>query len=342
MRLTLAGLTIAALCASSACGGSHGPTSPGGVVDASATLSFTVAPIDPSQIQYIVALGNMGPWAHTLPTDHTYIYHHLNSGAFTPIPVLAPASGTITGNVNVTASSPDGKTWVEVNSRYIYYFDHVVLAPGLGVGSHVEAGQVFGTSPGIAFDFAVLDQTGGQIFANPARYGRDTVYARSPYSYFVEPIRSAYYAKVQRAGSDLDGKFNYDVPGTLSGNWFAETLPVSTYSSGGDAIAGAQQVAFARDVRFPDRQRVSIGGFFLTGAWGVPPDAPDFTAITPASGVVVYRLLYQGEPGGPAGTQQSGLLIVQLTDATHLRVEVIVDQLSTTASFSSNAKAYVR
>jgi hypothetical protein len=23
---------------------------------------------------------------------------------------------------------PDGKTWVDVNSRYIYYFDHVVLS----------------------------------------------------------------------------------------------------------------------------------------------------------------------------------------------------------------------
>ncbi|MEI6245900.1 MAG: hypothetical protein WCQ64_12750, partial [Acidobacteriota bacterium] len=273
---------------------------------------------------------------------HAYIYHHLGAGSFAPITVLAPASGTISGIVNVTASAPDGKTWVDVNSRYIYYFDHVVLAPGLSVGSHVTAGQVFGTSPGIAFDFAVIDLTSTQSFITPARYGRDTINSRSPFPYFVEPLRSAFYAKVQRNSSDLDGKINYDVAGTLSGNWFADTLPVSPYSSGGDSIAGGQQLAFARDVRFPDRQRVSIGGFFLTGAWGVPPDAPDFTAITPASGVVVYRLLYAGEPGGPAGTQQSGLLIVQLTDTTHLKVEVVVDQLSTSASFSSNAKVYVR
>ena len=95
----------------------------------------------------------------------------------------------------------------------------------------------------------------------------------------VEPIRSALYAKVQRAGSDLDGKVNYDVSGTLSGNWFADDLPV-TQSSGNDISIGGRQIAFARDVRFPDRQRVSIGGFNVTGAWGVPPDAPDFAAIT--------------------------------------------------------------
>ena len=299
MRSILAGSAAAVLCLSVNCGGG-GPTSPSSAtVDPSATLSFTVSPIDVGSLQYIVPLGNMGPWAHTLPTDHAYIYHHVGAGSFTPINVLAPASGTITGIVNVTASAPDGKTWVDVNSRYIYYF------------------------------------------ITPARYGRDTINSRSPFPYFVEPIRTALYAKVQRNGGDLDGKINYDVSGTLSGNWFSDELPVGP-SSTGDVASGTKQLAFARDVRFPDRQRVSVGGFGLTGAWGVPPGAPDFASITSASGVVVYRLLYQGEPGGPAGTQQSGLLIVQLTDATHLKVEVVVDQISATAAFSGSAKVYVR
>ncbi|MEI6245728.1 MAG: hypothetical protein WCQ64_11875, partial [Acidobacteriota bacterium] len=115
---------LIALLATVHCGGG-GSTSPSNAVDASATLSFTVAPIDPASIQYIVPLGNMGPWAHTLPTDHAYIYHPLGAGSFAPI---------------------------------------TVLAPGLGVGSHVTAGQVFGTSPGIAFDFAVIDLTSTQSF----------------------------------------------------------------------------------------------------------------------------------------------------------------------------------
>jgi hypothetical protein len=146
---------------------------------------------------------------------------------------------------------------------------------------------------------------------------------------------------VQRSGGDLDGKINYDVAGTLSGNWFAEDLPVSQ-SGSGDSNTGTRQMAFARDVRFPDRQQVSIGGFNFTGIYGVPPGAPDFAAVTPASGFVLYRLLNTGEPNGPAGTTQTGLLLVQLIDTQHLRVEVINDQQSTTATFSSAAVTYVR
>jgi hypothetical protein len=281
----------------------------------------------------------MGPWAHTLPTDHAYVYHHLGAGTFAPVPVMAPAAGTISNTY--PGLNGEVKVWVKVNSRYTYYFDHVVLAAGLGTGSRVAAGAQIGTSPAIAFDFAVTDQLTPQSFLTPARYGLDTVYARSPWPYFVEPIRSALYAKVQRAGDGLDGKINFDVAGTLSGNWFAEDLPVNQ-SSGNDISIGGRQLAFARDQRFPDRQRVSIGGLGLLGLWGVPPDAPDFAAITSASGIVTYRLLYAGEPGGPAGTQPSGLMVVQLVDGQHLRVEVIADALATAASFSTQARIYVR
>ena len=336
-RTLLAAAIAAVFVLSAACGGSS--SSPASPSESSEPLSFTVAPIDPASIQYIVPLGNMGPWAHTLPTDHAYIYHHLNAGSFAPVSLLAPASGTVSNTY--PGSNGEVKVWVKVNDRYTYYFDHVVLAQGVGVGSHVAAGSVIGASGGIAFDFAVTDQRTTQGFLVSARYGLDTIYAQSPFPYFVEPIRSALYAKVQRTGGSLDGQINFDVSGTLSGNWFAEDLPVSQ-SSGNDPSIGGRQLAFARDVRFADRQRVSIGGFNFTGLYGVPPDAPDFAAITPASGLVTYRLLNTGEPGGPPGTQQLGLLLVQLLDAQHLRVEVVNTQLSSTGTFSGQAVTYVR
>jgi hypothetical protein len=105
---------------------------------------------------------------------------------------------------------------------------------------------------------------------------------------------------------------------------------------------GMRQLAFARDAWFPDRQRVSIGGLGLTGLYGVPPDAPDFTAITAASGMVLYRLLNLGEPGAPPGTDQLGLLVVQLDAAGRLRVEAVDERRATSASFSGNARTYVR
>jgi len=320
-----------------ACGGAS--TSPTSAADLPGPLSFTVSPIDPSVIQYIVPLGNMGPWAHTFPTDHAYVYHHIGSVSFAPVTVVAPAAGTI--NNTYPGTNGESKIWVKVNGRYSYYFDHVQMAPGLGIGSKIEAGAAVGLSAGIAFDFAVTDQSTTQAFITPARYGIDTIYAQSPFPFFTEPIRSTLYAKVQRSGPDLDGKINFDIAGTLSGNWFDDSLPIAG-STSNDISIGQRQIAFARDVRFPDRQRVSVGGFGMTNLYGVSPAAPDFSTITPGSGLVAYRLLNTGEPGGPPGIDQIGLLLVQLVDAGHLRVEVVNDHASATAAFSGQARTYIR
>lgn len=333
VALALAGLFL------SACGGSSPSSSPTAPSDTAGPPVFTSAPIDPSALMFIVPIGNMGPWAHTLPTDHAYLYHHLGSGSFQPLPVLAPAAGTIENTY--PGLNGEVKVWIRLNSQFTYYFDHIVLAPGLGTGSRVDAGSVMGTSPGAALDFAVRDLGFTVGFITPARYGLDTVHARSPLQYFTEPLRSQFYARVQREGTELDGRLSFDLDGTLSGNWFAEDLPVAS-SSTNDVSVGGRQLAFARDVRFPERQRVSIGGFSFTGLYGVPVEAPDFAAVTPASGLVVYRLLETGEPGGPPGTRQVGLLLTQLLESRRLRVEVVPDQRSTTASFSAAAAIYVR
>jgi hypothetical protein len=318
-----------------ACGG--GPmTSPS---PAPGPLTFTSSPIDPAALQYIVPLGNMGPWAHTQPTDHIYFYHHLNAGTFAPVPVTAPASGTVDFIID---RGPDSKVRVRVNGTYEYYFDHLSPAPGISVGTRIEAGSRIGDSAGIALDFNVSNTAVRLGFVNPARYGQETLQTDAPLKYFQEPIRSALYGKVRRVGGDLDGRIDFDVAGTLSGNWFAEDLPLADSTRSDLPSVGMRQLAFARDAWFPDRQRVSIGGLGMTGLYGVPPDAPDFTSITASSGVVVYRLLNLGEPGSPPGTDQLGLIIVQLDAAGRLRVEAVDDRIGRTATFSGNARTYVR
>jgi len=52
--------------------------------------------------------------------------------------------------------------------------------------------------------------------------------------------------------------------------------------------------------------------------------------------------LNTGEPGGPAGTQQLGLLLVQVLDARRLRVEVRANDRSGAAPFGAGASLYVR
>ncbi len=302
-------------------------------------LTFTFAPVDPAVIQFIVPLGNMGPSAHTMPTDHIYFYHHLNTGPFAPVAVLAPASGTVT---NVLTRGTDSKVWIRVNGTYTYYFDHVTLAPGVSQGARIDAGSRVGDSTGIAFDFSVLNAGLRIPFVNPARYGQDTYQADAPLKYFEEPIRGTLYSKVRRVGSDLDGRINYDVPGTLSGGWFADDLAVADSTRGDDPSFGMRQLAFARDAWFPDRLRISVGGFDMTGLYGVPNDTADFSTITPSSGVVTYRLLNLGEPGGAPGTDQLGLLVVQMLDATRIRVDVLPVRTRSTAEFTSTARIYLR
>ncbi len=307
------------------------PTIPGG-------LHFTAAIMDINAIQTITALGNMGPWGHTLPTDHIYITHHENGPfPYEPVPVYAPGPGTVEFTSN-------GRVDVVFDSVFRYWIGPLALADGIRPGARIEAGQLLGhhsTFP--SFDFAVLRSTLRLEFVNPLRYGRDTITSDGPLQYYDEPLRSAMYAKVRRTGSEKDGRLNYDVAGTLSGNWYAEDLAVAESGRGGEMYYGVRKLSFARDVFSPDRPRISIGGLGLTGLYGVTPGAPDFASVTPASGLVVYRLQNTGEPQSTAPTTQQGWLLVQLLDAERLRIQAfsMAAAPAAPAAFTSAAELYL-
>jgi hypothetical protein len=350
---TLAGLTqravlLSGACYLAACGGSSGgssstaPVAPGATAPSgpAGPASFGFAPIEPSALQEIVPLGAMNPWGHTLPTDHIYFSHHFNTGSFPPVTISAPASGTVESVLD--RGNGDAKISIRITDQVAYAIDHINLKAGFVRGVPVQGGAEMGTSTSGVFDLGVTNMDRPLAFVNPVRYSRDTLYADSPLKYFEEPLRSQFYAKVKRTGGDRDGRIDYDVAATLSGNWFADDLPPERSSIGGDMNVGTRQLSFARDMNFPERLRVSLGGLGMTGLWGVPPAAPDFTTVTPSSGLVVYRLLELGEPGGPAGTRQLGLLLVQLLDAERLRVEAVSNQVATTATFGPDARIYLR
>lgn len=338
VRVALA-TALSATLLSGACGRST-PTSPSSTSSGGAGQSsgqpLSVSPIDPALLDYIVPLGNLGPTAHTLPTDHVYFYWHGPE----PSPLVAPAAGTVE---NVLSTGDGGKLVVRVNSSFVYYLDHVTFAPGISVGTRVQAGQVVGSSARLAFDLGVINFAAAPLgFVNPVRYGgldSYSIHSDAPLKFFAEPVRSLLYGKVRSDGANLDGRINYDVDGTLSGGWFREDLPPTAIQDG-SVSTGSRQLAFVRDNWFPDRQRISIGGFGMTGVYGVPPDATDFTAITPASGRVTYRLLYTGEPGSPPTPLQAGLLIVEMLDGRRIRVEAFPTTLGSAPP--GNAEIYLR
>ena len=82
---------------------------------------------------------------------------------------------------------------------------------------------------------------------------------------------------------------------------------------------------------------VSIGGTLgLTGKWAIPKDAVPPSDISVSNGKVAYRLMYL------EGLTQAGLMIVQMLDSDHIKVEVFPNSQDPTAEFDSNAKLYAR
>jgi len=319
-------------------GGGDPPPTTGGGTTTNGPGTFTSAPMGFDVITEIIALGNMSPPGHTLPTDHTYWRFSVPSGRAT---VYAPGTGTIT---NVTSyASTNGYAGqiqtitVQVTSTFSYVLDHLILTPGISTGTKLTGGQALGTTEREQtgnLDFGVvntqLTRTG---LAQPLRYSDKVINGDSPMKFYQDPLKSQVYAKVTRAGSEKDGKMDYDVAGRLVGAWFHESAPPTP------GIVGPEDKAlvFAYDVLDPLKIQLSVSGYQLTmaGAFGVQGGAIVPVTVTSASGKIGYQLYsFQGV--------LQGLLMVQMQDDTHIKVETFNGNTATTAEFTSNAKNYIR
>lgn len=247
-------------------------------------------------------------------------------------------TGTVVG-VYPEAGAPDAKVLVRMTGTFSYLIGHVIPDAGIAYGKAVSAGQRIGRTNGLgganAVDVGVINEaitlTG---FSNPKRYLWQQLHCDSPYKYFAEPLRSQLYARVKRSGSDKDGRIDYDITGRLIGNWFHES--VGAVSSDGPSV-WPYQLAFVPDSNVPTEQRISISSYLpLPGKWKPQDGAPDFASVGVASGVVAYTLDYW------AHGERAGVMLVQLTDATHLRVEVFPGSQVTPGAFTAAAKTYIR
>ena len=258
-----------------------------------------------------------------------------------PYPVVAPAGGTVSW---ILGPKPDFRLEITMRPGLAYFVDHVELEPGIQMGSVVQAGQRIARHSGLTccLDFGVQNDASVSTFVNQARYSAQVINADSPLRYFVEPLRSEFYALVDRQGGEKDGVFNYDRPGRLAGNWFHEDQPVEG-SLGPDAWP--KQLAFAYSNTHPSMVLVSVAGTLpLVNLFAVQDGATDPADVSVASGKVTYRLYQKSPPvseGGQKGAAQVALLIVQMLDDRRIRVEQIPGSAQS-AEFTSNAKIYLR
>ena len=221
---------------------------------ADGVATFSVEPMTTAGT--LTPLGSLNPPGHVLPTNHVYFYavdfdHPPAIPDSTIRPVYAPATGTV-DYILQSGGNTDWKIAFRATTNFYYYLDHVVLTHAIKVGDIVHAGDQVGISgPGATVDLGAYDMsltlTG---FANPARYGRETLHCVSPWAYFTEPLRSQHYARMRRIASapDKDGHIDLDVPGHLAGDWYDQSLPIdSTEGPGG----WPRTVAFVTDYYDP-------------------------------------------------------------------------------------------
>lgn len=313
------------------CHDKHSDPSPAGPNEPAV---FNYSPIDKTKIDFILSLGWIQPSGHTIPTDHIYFWfkHQSNDQM---LPVYAPGGGVINQILLVpVANIPECKVWIKMNDNFMYYLDHIVLYDSLKTGTVIKAGQNIGTTGlGASIDLGAIDYSITVDFANPKRYNDQQLHCGKPLTYFADSLKSFLYSKVDREGDDKDGWVNVDVKGRLVGNWF---LDGPTFYTDGPA-GWDKELSFAYDIQHPTKVQVSIGGTLgLTGKWTIPNDAPRPADVSISNGKIVYRLLYLD------GNTQVGLMLVQMLDADHIKVEVFPNSQATNAEFDGGARIYAR
>jgi hypothetical protein len=297
---------------------------------------FSRSPVDLDKINFLLSLGWLQPVGHTIPTDHVY-FHVLGTA---PVPVYAPGGGRVNQILDVPVMGvKEVKVWIKMNSKFMYYLDHIVLDPEIKQGTTLVSGQKIGvTGYGTSIDLGVIDENINVPFANPLRYAGQTSHCGKPFQYFVEPIKTQLYALVDRQGTEKDGWVNTDVVGHLSGNWFLDDG--NFYMDGPNGWD--KELSFAYDIQRPATVMVSIGGILCTpGKWSLEATAIKPADVTPANGKIAYNLL-NIDPNPPHSISKAGLLIVQMLDEKHIKIQVFLGSSATDAAFDNSAKIYAR
>jgi hypothetical protein len=228
-----------------------------------------------------------------------------------------------------------------MTKTFHYYYDHVLLKPGITVGTRVSAGDTIATTtgrcPGIDLGVVDYDVTPSGL-VNAARYGDPTLHAASPYKYFSEPLRTWMYAHVRMmegVPANKDGRTDWGVRGRLAGDWFHASLGADFTSTG--PTGWPKSLSFAYDWYDNTQTRISIGGTIAeAGVVRVPSSAPDPRTISVSSGPVAF------EATPTLGRISAGWLLVQMLADDKLRAEYFPNAIARPSAFTSAAQDYAR
>lgn len=346
------------------------------------TKLFTELIFDPNRILAIEPMGKLNAvGGHVTPTDHLYVHRDPPAGTDTAY-VMAPADGAIVRVQRFPEDQPyiagdyssplvkDYRVVLMHSCTFFTIFIHLGdfapaiagkigdlplnsywMAGGMRSGKapiEVKAGEPIAKFGADSFDWSVHDtSTSLAGFVVPEHYEDEPwkIHTVDPFQFYDDVLRGSLLAKAAREVAPRAGKIDYDVEGTIVGNWFLDAT-VGYAGKGLDTRRYWEgHLAIAYGYIDPTQLRISIGRDFgidrnlcniCMGAYGVRGNAPDPATVNQDSGLIKYELMSRDEvySGNPTlleklrgkeglGTTSLGTLLVEHLGERAIRVEVI-------------------
>lgn len=308
------------------------------------TLEFTYSVLDFNDFSRIIPLGNINPPGHTYPSDHIYF---VLTNTVNDTMVYAPAGGKVI-YIGEPGIYGDRDIRIAVTNTMTYYIGHIFINENIKVGDIIAAGNQIGISGNTqCVDFGVLNKNVRNEFLS-GYYPVVALYGDKPLSYYAEPLKSELYSLVKPPkpigdadyiydGGVTDGKFVYDIAGTLCGNWFKEDcMPNSWYE-------WTAALSFSYDNYYTDQIRIAIGTTSTPYALNNNDNPIKPEDVSVSSSAVAYYI-YNGNNtnlGLPMG-ERIGLIMVQMLSDNKLKLEFFNDTTSISRAFTNSALYYIR
>ena len=256
--------------------------------------------------------------------------------------VLAPGTGV------VQAIRLDGENLrVDfLGLQWMRFYLSRLATTSVAVGDRVVAGDRVGTrrrEPRLGrlapVDLGVINLAASNSFVSPSRYTDDVRLGEDPLKYFVKPLKSQ--IRGYRAYPNPDARLDYDVPGTLMGLWFEESVSMTDSLS---ASKSDQRLWFVYTNRTegagygPRSLRISTPAIAIMGMGTPLPGSQHPEEITPAGGFTIIHM----EPDSHMPSWPVRLL-VEMQSATRVRAEAYWGPADTAPThFTDKARTYIR
>ena len=351
--------------------------------EGSGPVLFTNSPMNMDDIAYLTPYGQV-VGAHITPIDHMYFEPLERSLGPDIYEVRAIQDGIIydigkreiSTDTGVKKDFADWRLDIAHNCTFTSYFDLMTsvspeiekayedIKSGLQFdGLIIEAGQLLGYVGGQTLDFGVYDYEivlPGFITPDLYNYEYWKVHTVDPFEYFPDEISEKLLKKMIRTIEPQAGKIDYDVDGTLSGNWFEQGT--NGYAGKNPQNYWIGHLSIAPHEMNPSYWRVGIGHLSVDDNVFLIQGNTEPVNVTVNSGVVFYELYHSRvykndynaewwkEPKKEKDVYRvqylgdsKGIIMFEMLENRLLKSEVFIGKSKTdNIDFSENAKLYER